>query len=88
MIFICLSKFRAKPTKQSVAQSSKLFEQAVKEGAKIIGLYWTLGRYDSVLILEAPDEKAAMRAAMRWGDTLSTETLVAVPREEALKLVE
>jgi uncharacterized protein with GYD domain len=88
LIFICLSKFKAKPTKQSVAQSSKLFEQAVKEGAKIIGLYWTLGRYDSVLILEAPDEKAAMRAAMRWGDTLSTETLVAVTREEALKLVE
>ena len=88
MIFICLSKLKAKPTKQSVAQSSKLFEQAVKEGAKIIGLYWTLGRYDSVLILEAPDEKAAMRAALRWGDTLSTETLVAVPREEALKLVE
>lgn len=60
----------------------------MKEGARVIGLYWTLGRYDSVLILEAPDEKAAMRASLRWGDLLSSETLVAVTREEALKLVE
>jgi uncharacterized protein with GYD domain len=87
-MFICLAKWRKKPTKDSVAQASKLFEQMVKEGAKIIGIYWTLGRYDAVTVIEGPDEKTAMRSLLRWGDLLSTETLVAVTREEAVKLVE
>jgi hypothetical protein len=29
-----------------------------------------------------------MKNIMRWGDLVSTETLVAIPREEAVKLVE
>jgi len=88
MIFITLARWKRKPTKDSVAQSSKLFEQMVKEGGKVLGMYWTLGRYDAVMITEGKDEKAAMKALLRWGDLVSTETLVAVPREEALKLIE
>jgi len=88
MIFISLNRFRRKPTKETIAESQKLFKQAAKEGLKVLGFYWTLGRFDSVLIAEWPNEKAAMKAAIRWGDLLSTETLVAVPREEAVKLLE
>ena len=88
MIFVTLARWKKKPTKEMVAQSWKLWEQAVKEGAKILGIYWTLGRYDVVTITEGTDEKAAMRAALRWGDMLSTETLVALTREEAIKLLE
>jgi uncharacterized protein with GYD domain len=83
-----LAKWRAKWTKESVAQASKLFEQMAKEGAKIISCYWTLGRYDAITIMEAPDEKTAMKHLVRWGDLMSTETLVAVTREEAMKLVQ
>jgi uncharacterized protein with GYD domain len=88
MIFISLGKFKKKPTKEIVAQGTKLLEHTVKEGAKILSVYWTLGRYDTVLIIEGRDEKAAMKAAVRFGDIVSTETLVAVSREEALKLLE
>ena len=88
MIFISLNRFRGKPTKETIAESQKLFKQAAKEGLKVLGFYWTLGRFDSVLIAEWPNEKAAMKAVIRWGDLLSTETLVAVPREEAVKLLE
>ena len=88
MIFITLGKFRNKPTKESAAQAGKLFEKAVKEGAKILNRYWTLGRYDAVVIIEARDEKAAMKTLARFGDIVSTETLVAVPREDAIKLLE
>ena len=88
MIFICLARWRKKPTKDMVAQSTKLFEQMAKEGTKIIGVYWTLGRYDSIVITEGKDEKTALKSLMRWSDMLSTETLVAVSREEALKLIE
>ena len=61
-----------------VAKASKVFEQITKEGAKILGYYWTLGRYDAV----------TMKFLLRFGDILPTETLLAIPREEATKLVE
>ena len=88
MIFISLVKFKNKLTKDSIAQASKLFEQMTKEGVKVLDVYYTLGRYDAINIAEAPDEKTAMRALLRWGDLRSTETLVAIPRKEAMKLVD
>ena len=71
-----------------MAQSQKLLEQMAKEGGRVLGMYWTLGRYDTVVITEGQDEKAAMRSLLRWGDIVSTETLVAVSREDALYLLE
>jgi len=50
--------------------------------------YWTFGRYDAVAILEAPNEKTALKALMRGGDHLSIETLLAIPRAEAVKLLD
>jgi len=88
MIFISLFKFRQKPTKENIAESSKLFEIEKKEGIKYLGMYWTLGRYDGVSIMEAPDEKTVMKSAIRRGSVIKIETLVAVPAEEARKLVE
>jgi len=88
MLFISLVKWRKKPTKEWVAQATKLYEQMVKEGIKIVGQYWTAGRYDGVTIVEAKDGKVAMRALLRWEDPLSVDTLIAIPREEAMKLVE
>jgi len=88
MIFITLAKLRKKATKALIAETSKALEQAIKEGGKVLGLYWTLGRYDVVMISEAPDEKIYMKWIVRLGDLLASETLVAVPREEALKFVQ
>jgi len=88
MLFVTLAKWKVRPTRENVAKSGKLFEQLVKVGGKIVGMYWTLGRYDAVVIIEGKDEKSAMKALLRWGDLVSTETLVAVSREEALKLIE
>ena len=87
MIFVTLGKFRKKPTKEMIAQSSELMK-AVKADAKILGWYWTLGRYDIVLITEGKDEKQCMKNCVKFGDILSTETLVAMTREEAVKLIE
>ena len=87
MIFITFWNFRHKATKEMLAESVKLAEQLPKEGIKIIGNYWTLGRYDIVTIAEAKDESTFIRALLRYGDVFSTETLVALSREEAIKLV-
>jgi uncharacterized protein with GYD domain len=88
MKYIVLSRWKKKPTKQILEESKKLQERARKEGIKILGQYWTFGRWDSVNILEASDEKAAMKALLRLGDICSTETLVALSAEEADKFVE
>ncbi len=88
MIFITLSKFRNKPTKEATEKVSELMKSMTEEGIKFIGFYWTLGRYDTVVIMEAPDEKAAMKANMKVNDVVSTETMIALTREEAHKLME
>jgi len=59
-----------------------------KHGAKTLGTYWTLGRCDVVVLSDCPDVKAHMALAMRFAEMVSTESLVAVPAEEASKLIE
>ena len=88
MLFITLARFRKKPTKQMLAETQRLFEQITKEGGKILGVYWTLGRYDAVVLSECPDEKAHMKGTLRFADTMSTESLAAITAEEASELVE
>jgi uncharacterized protein with GYD domain len=88
MIFVTLSKFRKKPTKEMTSEVTKIMQVMVeKEGIKILSFYWTLGRYDTVVIMEAPDEKAAMKANLMVNEFVSTQTMVAVSREEAIKLL-
>jgi uncharacterized protein with GYD domain len=88
MYFISLIKFKKKPGKEFIAETERLVEADTKQGFKFHGIYWTLGTYDAVALYEAPNEKAAMKAAMVRADLMNTETLVAVPREEAKKIVE
>ena len=88
MIFITLWKFRQKATKDMLAESVKLAERLSKENIKIISNYWTLGRCDLVTIAESKDEITFMKALLRYGDIFSTETLVALSREDAIKLVQ
>lgn len=88
MIFIVLARWRKKPTKEVVDEANKIIGQVRKEGCKLLGMYWTLGRWDVVAIAEGPNEKAAMKALLRFGDLVSTETLVAVSADETVKLIE
>ena len=86
MIFISLIKFR-KNTKD-VAEFGKQLMQNLPEGVKIITSYWTLGRYDAVWVYEAPNELTALQLGIKAGDLMQTETLVAISRDDALKLLE
>jgi len=88
LLFITLVKNKVKQTKELLALADKLSAKAEEEGAKIIAHYWTLGRFDDVIIYEAKDEKAAMKGLLQASDMISSETLVAIPREEARKLIE
>jgi uncharacterized protein with GYD domain len=87
LFFISLVKVKGKPTKENISETTKMFENLKKGNVKVLGLYWTLGRYDGVMIFEAPNEKAAMKLSIDFADQATFETMVAVPREEAIKLV-
>ncbi len=84
MEFIVLGKFRMKPMKDTPEKADALMAAMEKDGVKMKSIYWTLGRFDAVAILEAPNERAAMKAGLMMSDILKTETLAAVPRSEAI----
>jgi len=54
------------------------------KGIKIINIYFTMGRYDGVIIFEAADAKTAIRFAADVGFTTdySVETLTAIPAKD------
>ena len=87
MIFIMLGKVKVKPTKENTGQFTKTLRELRKRGINILGFYWTLGRYDGVIIFEAPSEKEAMKLAIDMREDVTSETLIAIPREDALKLL-
>jgi uncharacterized protein with GYD domain len=82
MLFIALAKFKTALSKDVVAQNLKDIDADTKGEVRYLGIYWTLGRYDTVVIFEAPDEKAAMNMVLKRADRMEIETLVAVPAEE------
>jgi uncharacterized protein with GYD domain len=85
MIFVSLNRFRGKVTKENVERTNKVLASEPK--VKVLAFYWTFGRYDSVLIVEAPNEKTMMKMLRQVGDYVATETMVAIPREEATKFL-
>ena len=87
MIFVSLGKLRKKPEKALAGEATERVEEFKKRGIKILNWYWTLGRYDTVVVFEAANEKEAMKFAMNVAEFVSTETLVAVPRQEAISML-
>ena len=85
MIFIGLNKLRGKATKENIERTNKAL--ASVPDVKVLSFYWTLGRYDTVTVFEAPDEKTMLKMLTKVGDFVATETMVALPREEATKLL-
>jgi len=87
LIFIGLAKFRKAPDKKEIGDTTEILAEWKKKGVNMLNWYWTLGRYDAVSVFEAASEKEAMKMSIALSEWVATETLVAVPREEAAKLV-
>jgi uncharacterized protein with GYD domain len=64
-----------------VAEVNKEVEQI---GARVIAQYATLGQYDFVTVIEAPDEKAMAKVSVELGSrgTMTSQTLTAMPATE------
>ena len=63
-----------------VAEVNKEVEQI---GAKVIAQYATLGQYDFVTVVEAPDEKVMAKVSVELGSrgTMTSQTLAAMRAE-------
>src|SRR6266403_5468973 len=90
--YIVLAKF----TDQGIrnAKESPKRAEAFKELAKTFGvtvkdIFWTQGRYDTVTIVEAPDESSAMSLSLSLGalGNIRTESLRAFSAADMTKIV-
>jgi uncharacterized protein with GYD domain len=91
-IFVVLAKFTAEGVKE-IKKSKEWFkngqEIAKSVGAEVKSMYYTMGRYDYVAIVEAPSVEASMKALFMLGSVgiAKTETLVGLSMDDALKVV-
>ena len=68
--YIALSTFTdqgIRTVKETTKRADAVREAAKKFGATITHLYWTLGQYDVVSIMEAPNDEAATAFALAIG---------------------
>jgi uncharacterized protein with GYD domain len=92
-LFVILGNFTQKRMEtikglpESLKEGPKLLESF---GVKIRNLVFTLGRYDLVAIVEAPDVEAVSKAFLSWGSRglLRTETLTGFTAEKMVELVQ
>jgi uncharacterized protein with GYD domain len=70
--------------KESVQRRDRADAQAERHGARIEQVYWTVGPYDLVVILEAPDDESAtaMLLELSSAGNLRTTTLRAYDHDQ------
>jgi uncharacterized protein with GYD domain len=68
----------------TVVRAARFEELAESFGAKVKGVYWTMGSYDGVLIVEVPDAKtgAALLFRLQAGGSVRANALTAFNSEE------
>jgi uncharacterized protein with GYD domain len=89
-IFIVLGKLTQKAIENAkeIAERDLKGEQIVKEaGGKLLAHYYTLGRYDFVIIVDMPSTEALAKVLLEAGKcgTITTETMTALLPEQIYK---
>jgi uncharacterized protein with GYD domain len=69
-------------------RQQQAFELAKKYKCEVKGLYYTMGKYDVVAIVEAPDNESVMKALFELakGAAVRTRTMLAFPAEDIAKM--
>ena len=85
--YIALSNFTdqgIRNVKETTQRAEAVKEAGKKFGAKMTQIYWTLGKYDVVAIIEAPDDASATAFALAIGmsGNVRTQTLRAYTATE------
>ena len=85
--YIALLKFTeqgAKDLKRSTSRAHAFDKLAAKSGVKVDGQYWTLGRFDGVLVLSAANETKILHLLAQLASLgkVRTETMQAFSDSE------
>ena len=70
--------------KDTTKRAAAATTEAEKMGLKVTDSFWTLGAYDVVLLLEAPDDQSVTAFTLKLGSlgNVKTQTMRAFRREE------
>lgn len=70
-----------------IEENNKKLEQA---GGRVVNLYFTMGEYDYVVIIEAPDDEVMMKHLLEVvaDSAVKTLTMKAFPQEQFFKILE
>ena len=90
--YVVLAKFTdqgVKNAKNSPKRAEAFRQMAKTFGATVKEIFWTQGRYDIVMIVEAPDEHSAtaLNLSLSALGNIRTESLRAFSSEEMMKIV-
>lgn len=78
-----------KNIKESVRRAQEVRRENEQRGFKVVGHYWTQGRYDLVTIVDAPSEDAMMGGLFGIAEAgnVSSETLRAFNDDEMQRIL-
>ena len=90
--YVCLLQFTdqgVRNIKDTTKRAEAATAEAEKMGAKITQAFWTMGAYDVILVLEAPDDETASAFAAKLGSlgNVKTQTMRAFGRQEIEKIL-
>jgi uncharacterized protein with GYD domain len=73
----------------NIPSSSGIKASIEKAGGKLIGTYYTMGEYDVVIIIVAPNDETVMSLMLKVGSlgNARTKTLKAFTAEEGIKII-
>jgi uncharacterized protein with GYD domain len=75
--------------KDTIKRASAATAEAEKMGIKVTDSFWTMGAYDVVLLLDAPDDETMSAFSLKLGSSgnVKTSTMRAFRREEMEKIL-
>lgn len=90
--YIALAKFTdqgLKSVKETVKRADSAKEMAAKYGVQMKDIYWTLGKYDIVVLLEAKDDASltAFNLALCSMGNVKFQTMKAFNKDETAALL-
>ena len=89
-VFIMLTKLTSngvRTIKDNPGRVQEVNREVEQLGVKVLNQWATLGEYDFVSVVEAPDEKTMAKVSVELGSrgTTSNETMAAIPAEDFIK---
>jgi uncharacterized protein with GYD domain len=75
--------------KDTIKRSEAAMTEAEKMGMKIVEAFWTMGAYDVVVLLNAPNDETMTTFALKVSSlgSVKTQTMRAFSREEMEKIL-